>query len=90
MSAHINTRLRLRDPLRTAHLCASQNAGYPCDPQLSRTSNSPLWAFITVKDLLAASGQILVATNTQPRRPQLPPPRPPRTLRPTPSNHRQP
>ena len=35
-----------------------------CDPWLSRTSNWPLWAFITVKDLLAASGQILVATNT--------------------------
>lgn len=33
-----------------------------CDPQLSRTPNSPLWAFITVEDLLAASGQILVAT----------------------------
>ena len=39
-------------------------AGYPCDPQLSRTSNTPLWAFITVKYPLATSGQILVATNT--------------------------
>ena len=40
-------------------------AGYTCDPQLSRTSNSPLWAFITAKDLLAASGQILVAANSR-------------------------
>lgn len=38
-------------------------AGCTCDPQLSCTSNSPLWAFIIVKDLLAASGHILVATN---------------------------
>jgi hypothetical protein len=32
---------------------------------LSRTSNSPLWAFITVKELLAVSGQILVAINKE-------------------------
>ena len=37
-----------------------------CDPQLSRTSNAPLWVFITVKDLLAASGPILVATKGLP------------------------
>ena len=41
----------------------THTVGYPCHPQLSRTSNSRLSAFITVKDLLAASGQTLVATN---------------------------
>jgi len=35
---------------------------------LSRTSKSPLWAFITVKDPLAGSGQIFVSTNIR-RRP---------------------
>ena len=53
-----------RSAPRTAHLHCPQTLG-TCDPQLSRTSNSPLWAFITVKDLLAASGQILVAANTR-------------------------